>query len=400
MSTATLSAPAEVRADRRERTWPFFDEEEIALAAAVLRSGRVNGWTGPDVARFEAAYRDHLGRRHAIAVSNGTVALELALHALDLPEGAEVIVTPRSFIASASAVVMAGLRPVFADVDRRSQNLTAASIETRLTPRTGAVVVVHLAGWPCDMAAIMALCAARGVAVIEDCAQAHGASIGGRPVGAFGDVACFSFCQDKIISTGGEGGLVATNDDGLWKRAWSRKEHGKDPDAVFAPREDASGTFRWVHRTIGTNGRMTGVQAALGTYQLARLPEHTRIRARNAAILLAALRPTALRVPEPPEGVRHAWYRCYAFVRPERLRPGWSRDRIVRETTARGVPCFSGSCSEIYREEAFEGAHERLPVARELGETSLAYLVDPSFTPADMERAAAVAREVIDRATR
>lgn len=385
----------------RERTWPFFEEEEIARVAAVLRSGRVNGWTGPEVGEFERLYAEHLGRAHAIAVANGTLALELALHALDLPANAEVVVTPRSFIASASAVTVAGATPVFADVDPHSQNITAETIERALTPRSRAVIVVHLAGWPCDMEAITALARRRDLRVIEDCAQAHGATIEGRPVGSFGDVACFSFCQDKIISTGGEGGLVALDDAAAWKRAWSRKEHGKNPDTVFGEAPRDGGTFRWLHDSIGTNMRLTGPQAAMGTFQLARLEEHVAIRSRNASIMAQALRGArALRTPEPPQHMRHAWYRLYAFARPERLRPGWSRDRIVHETVARGVPCFSGSCSEIYREGAFrDHGVETLPVAHALGETSLAYLVDPSFEAADMRTAGRIAREVVDDAT-
>lgn len=384
----------------RTRAWPFFEEDEIALVADVLRSGRINNWTGPEVGAFERAYAEHLGRTHAIALANGTLALELALHALDLPADAEVIVTPRSFIASASAVTMVGATPVFADVDARSQNMTADTIAAAITPRTRAVIVVHLAGWPCDMEGIGALCGRHGIAVVEDCAQAHGALVEGRPVGSFGDVACFSFCQDKIVTTGGEGGLIALDDDRLWKRAWSRKEHGKDPDVVFGPAPPPGSSFRWLHNAIGTNGRLTGMQAAMGTHQLARLEEHNAIRTRNAGLLAQAFRGAAvLRAPEPPQHMRHAYYRYYGFVRPERLARDWTRERIVSETAAAGVPCFSGSCSEIYREGAFADLNiETLPVARELGETSLAWLVDPSFEASDMAAAGRIAREVLDRA--
>lgn len=381
--------------------WPVFDEEQIADVARVLRSGAVNAWTGPEVARFEAAYAELLGRRHAIAVANGTLALDLALHALDIGPGDDVIVTPRSFVASAACVALAGARPVFADVERDSGNLSAATIEAALTPRTRAVIVVHLAGWPCEMDAIMRLARARGLAVVEDCAQAHGAAIAGRPVGSFGDIATFSFCQDKIVTTGGEGGLLASDDDALWQRAWSRKDHGKDHAAVHG--EHPPG-FRWLHDRFGTNMRMTGMQAALGLRQLRRLPGWSAARARNAAIFREALGGApGLSVPWPAESKRHGFYRLYAHVRPQALKAGWSRDRVMAQIVARGVPCFSGSCSEIYREKAFREAgfapRERLPVARELGETSLAFLVDPSIDVAEARAAARIVRGVMDEIT-
>ncbi|WP_018011462.1 DegT/DnrJ/EryC1/StrS aminotransferase family protein [Sinorhizobium medicae] len=382
--------------------WPVYDEEQIEDVVSILRSGEVNAWTGPHVRNFEAAYERFLGVKHAVALANGTVALDLALFALGLASGDEVIVTPRSFIASASTVPMAGGVAIFADVDPDSQNITAESIRAKLTPKTRGVIVVHLAGWPCDMPAIMALAREKGLWVIEDCAQAHGAEIDGRPVGSFGDIAAFSFCQDKIITTGGEGGLVAMNDEELWKKAWSRKDHGKSYDAVYN-REHPPG-FRWLHESIGTNWRMTSIQAVMGSRQLQRLAEWRSIRAHNAAILARAAEEIgALRTPLPPRGTQHAWYRFYTFLRPERLRPDWTRDRIIAEMNGAGVACFSGSCSEIYLEKAFTDAGmappQRLPNARELGETSLAFLVDPAHDTAAMEKAAHVLREVLARAS-
>jgi dTDP-4-amino-4,6-dideoxygalactose transaminase len=362
----------------------------------------VNAWTGSRVRVFEEAYAAQLGRRYAIALSNGTVALDVALQAIGLQPGDEVVVTPRSFVASASCVPMAGGVPVFADVDRSSQAITAETIAAVLTPRTRAIIVVHVAGWPADMYPIIRLARQHGITVIEDCAQAHGAEIAGRPVGSFGDIAAFSFCQDKIISTGGEGGLLATDDKAIWNRAWSLKDHGKSHDAVFVQPHPLG--FRWLHESFGSNYRMTEIQAAIGLRQLERLAGWRAHRAANAAVLMNALQDLpGLRTPEPPPHFRHAWYRFYTFVRPERLKRRWSRDRIMRTINAAGVGCFSGSCSEIYREKAFVDRGfvppEPLPAAAELGATSLAFLVDPCQSVASMHRAAEVVTSVMEYAT-
>ena len=389
---------------RRTRNWPEFDDEQVAAVTEVLRSGKVNAWTGPDVTAFETEFAAHAGTRFAIAMANGTVTLDAALRALDLAPGDEVIVSPRSFVASASCVLLAGGIPVFVDVDPDSQNITPDTIAAAITPRTVGIIPVHLAGWPCEMGAIMDLAARHGLWVIEDCAQAHGAMIGPRVVGGFGTLGSYSFCQDKIMTTGGEGGMIVTDDAALYDRIWSFKDHGKDRALVYAT--DHPPGFRWLHgRGPGTNLRMTGLSAALGRVQLRRLSEWHRIRTRNALRLAAALAEAeVLRVPLPPPGITHAWYRLYAFVRPDRLAPGWDRDRILAEIGARGFPAFSGSCSEIYREGCFaaEGLHpaEPLPTARALGETSLAFLVDPTWSDPDIDQIAAVITEVTRNAVR
>jgi dTDP-4-amino-4,6-dideoxygalactose transaminase len=322
---------------------------------------------------------------------------------LGISAGDEVVVTPRTFLASASSIVSVGAVPVFADVDADSQNITAESIERVRTSRTKAILCVHLAGWPCDMDAINALARAHDLAVIEDCAQAHGARYRGRAVGCLGHAAAWSFCQDKIMTTGGEGGMLTTASEALWQRAWSYKDHGKSFDAVYQ-REHPPG-FRWLHESFGTNWRMLEMQAAIGRLQLARMPAWHDARSANAqAILAACAESPLLRVPMPPAEVEHAWYRAYAFVRPEALAAGWSRDRIVSEINACGVPCFSGSCSEIYLEKAFEGTpwrpKERLPVARALGETSLAWLVHPTLTAAEIAKSCEAIRVVTRLALR
>ena len=369
--------------------WPSFTEEEQAAAAGVIASNRVNYWTGDEGRQFEQEFADWAGSRRAIAMSNGTLALEAALKALDIGPGDEVIVTPRTFIASASCVITLGAKPVFADVDRDSGNITAETSKAVVSDRTKAIIPVHLGGWPCDMPALMEFAGDAGLSVVEDCAQAHGATIDGRNVGTFGDIGAWSFCQDKIITTGGEGGMVNTDSEELWSRMWSYKDHGKSFERVYS--NDHPPGFRWVHDGFGTNYRMLEVQAAIGRIQLRRLADWHARRTENARALSEALQESssAVRVPQPRHGFVQAYYRLYAYVRPEALRTGWTRDRIIAELNAAGVPAFQGSCSEVYLERSFDGTGyrpaERLPVARELGETSIAFLTHPTLTADDIE---------------
>ncbi len=370
--------------------WPSFTEEEQAAAARVIGSNRVNYWTGEEGRAFEREFAAWAGSNHAVAVANGTLALDLALKALGVGAGDEVIVTPRTFIASISTVVNAGATPVFADVDRDSGNISAATVGPMITERTRAIIPVHLAGWPADLDPMIARARPRGVHVIEDCAQAHGAKIGDRMVGSIGDIGAWSFCQDKIMTTGGEGGMVTTDDPHLWSKMWSFKDHGKSWEAVYE-RQHPPG-FRWVHESFGTNWRMLEVQAAIGRIQLARMTAWTARRTAIAMRLCDALAdfPGLVRAPLPGAGMTHAFYRFYAYVRPEGLAAGWSRDRIVAETVARGVPLYQGSCSEVYREKAFDGTGwrppQRLPAALELGETSLMFLTHPTLTDEEVDR--------------
>lgn len=404
MGTATIEQKtAQLSAHHRLTfsPWPHFEADEIEAVASVLRSGKVNYWTGQEGRLFETEFANYVGVKHAVCLANGTVALELALYALGIGPGDEVITTSRTFIASASCVVMRGARPVCVDVDRDSQNITAETIRQAITPRTKAIIVVHLAGWPCAMDPILKLAEDHGLKVIEDCAQAHGATYKGAQVGALGHIAAFSFCQDKILTTGGEGGMVTTNDEHLWNRAWSYKDHGKSYDAVFH-REHPPG-FRWLHESFGTNWRLTEMQSALGRVLLRKLPAWVAIRRKHASRLSECfLSLPGLRVTEPPPDTGHSYYKYYVFVRPERLRPGWNRDRIMSEINAAGVPCFSGSCSEIYRERAFPremSPPASLRVARELGETSLMFLVHPTLLDAHIEMTCDAVRHVVERAT-
>lgn len=405
MERRTSEAVAEIKEEQgisRFPGWPFFEEDETRAVMEVLRSGKVNYWTGQEGRLFEKEFAEFTGCTHAIALSNGTIALELALKALGIGPGDDVIVPCRTFIASASCVVAMGARPVMADIDLSSQNITVETIEAAITPATKAIVAVHLAGWPCDMDPIMEFAAKRGIKVVEDCAQAHGATYKGRPVGSLGHIAAFSFCQDKIMTTGGEGGMVTTNDRSLWAKVWALKDHGKNHDACYATKSGSG--FRWLHDSFGTNGRMTEMQAAIGRLQLKKLPRWTEKRRRHAGILSDAFsKMPALRTVVPPAEIGHAYYKYYAFLRDGLLKDGWSRDRILESIVAGGVPCFSGSCSEIYLEKAFVDAgyhaRARLEHAKELGETSLMFLVHPTLEDKNLFDTCMVVGKVLRMAT-
>ena len=398
-------------------SWPCFTPEEADAVYRVVMSNKVNYWTGTETREFEKEFAAWCGTAHAVALANGTLALDVALKALGVGPGDEVVVTPRTFIASISCVVNAGAVPVFADVEPDSGNVSARTIAAVLSPRTKAVVCVHLAGWPCDMDPIMELAVERGLKVIEDCAQAHGARYKGRPVGSIGHVGAWSFCQDKIMTTGGEGGMATTNDESLWRAMWSFKDHGKSYEAVY-DREHPPG-FRWLHESFGTNWRMLEMQAVIGRIQLRRIAEWTRHRQANASRLSQVLLPFvgeggAVRLPNfgctscPGQcgaaGCEHAQYKFYAYVRPENLATGWSRDRIIESINAEGVPCYQGSCSEVYLEKAFDDTgwrpSHRLPVARALGESALMFLVHPTLTEAEISKTSAVIQQVMCQASK
>ncbi len=397
-SSGTLAADSRQAADE---SWPVIAEDEVEAAARVLRSGKINYWTGEQNRLFEAEFASRFQSKYAIALANGTVALELALHAIGLREGDEVVVPARSYFATASCVARLGGRPVFADIDLTTQNLGAPHVEAVLSERTRAVICVHLAGHPCDMDPLVEVCRARHLHLIEDCAQAHGALYKGRPVGSIGAIGCFSFCQDKIMTTGGEGGMLTTGDQELWRRAWEFKDHGKSYRAVFE-RQHPPG-FRWLHESFGSNYRLTEMQSAIGRVQLAKLEDWVETRRRNARTLFEALSGhPLLRVPFEADYARHAFYKFYVFVRPQRLVGGWSRERLIEEINGQGIRCLSGSCPEIYRERAFEAGPwapaGRLPNARQLGETSLMLEVHPTLTRGTMGQRAAKLVAVFDRA--
>lgn len=383
-------------------TWPSFTLEEADAVQKVLLSNKVNYWTGTEGREFEKEFAKFAHSKYAVAVSNGTLALDLALKALSIGFGDEVVVTPRTFLASVSSVITAGATPVFADVDLDSQNVEAQNIEQVITAKTKAVIVVHLAGMPADMDPIMELSKKHNFYVIEDCAQAHGAKYKGRSVGSIGHIGAWSFCQDKIMTTGGEGGMVTTNDEDLWKSMWAYKDHGKSWAAIYE-KEHPPG-FRWLHETFGTNWRLTEMQSAIGRIQLKRMPEWSRIRQNYARMIDDIARKFELvRVVDVPDYMEHAEYKHYLFLRPQYLASGWDRDRIVDEIIKLGVPCYQGSCSEVYLEKAFDETNyrpkSRLPNAKQLGETSLMFLVHPTLTFNEMVKTCDAVSFVLEKAS-
>ena len=378
--------------------WPSFTQVEADAVSKVLLSNKVNYWTGQECREFEKEFAQFAGTEYAVAVANGTVALDLALKALDIGQGDDVIVTSRTFLASASSIVTSGANPIFADVELDSQNISRRTIEAVITPNTKAIICVHLAGWMCDMDPIMQLAEEKGLFVIEDCAQAHGAKYKGKSAGSIGHIGAWSFCQDKIMTTGGEGGMVTTNDESLWKKMWSYKDHGKNFDSIYNKQHPPG--FRWLHDSFGTNWRMMEMQAVIGRLQLKKMPEWTEKRNANMARILAEFENSAyFIVAKPSSDYVHAAYKCYVQVNIDALPEGWSRDRIMQEISGLGVPCFSGSCSEVYLEKAFDGTTwrpaQRLENAKQLGESSLMFVVHPTLSEQSISKTVDAIQQVI-----
>lgn len=348
---------------------PIVGEEEIEAVVAVLRSGKLV--QGEVTERFEREFARLVGTRHAVATSNGTTALHLALLAHGVGPGDEVITTPFSFIATANAALYVGARPVFADICEDTFNVDPLQIEARITPRTRAIIPVHLYGHPAEMAPILEIAARHGLAVIEDAAQAHGAAIDGRRVGTFG-TGCFSFYATKNVITA-EGGMVTTDDDDIADRLRMLRSHGQ--------RE------RYQHEILGYNFRLTDIQAAIGLAQLARLEELTARRIANADYLSRNL-PDHVVTPKVRLGNRHVFHQ-YTI----RVREG--RDEMARRLREAGVGTGIHYPIPIHQQKLYAdlGYQDSLPVAEQASREVLSLPVHPALSEADLaEVAQAVAR--------
>ena len=344
---------------------PVIDEQEKAAVLRVLESGILA--QGPTVQAFETAFAERVGVRHAIAVGSGTDALLVALLAHGVGEGDEVITTPFSFIASANAVLFAGARPRFVDVRDDDFNIDPDLIERKVTPRTKAIIPVHLYGHPCRMDEIAAIAKRHGLLIVEDCCQAHGASIGGRPVGSFG-TACYSFYPTKNMTTG-EGGMVTTDDDEIAAQARMLRNHGQSE--------------RYLHERIGFNWRMTDVAAAIGMAQLDRLQETNDRRRANARRLNEGC--DWVVTPTERAGCHHVYHQ-YTVRAPER------RDELLSHLRERGVGAVVYYPMPIHRQPVYRrlGYRDALPVAERLSTEVLSLPVHPSLTEHDVDT---VARE-------
>ena len=381
--------------------WPSFTQKEADTVSKVLLSNQVNYWTGQAGKKFEQNFAKFSDCDYAVATANGTLALELALKALDIGVGDEVIVSPRSFIASVSCVVAVGAIPIFSDIDINSGNITLTHIKTVITPKTKAIICVHLAGFPCEMDEIMQLASKHSIKVIEDCAQAHGAKYKGQSVGSIGHIGAWSFCQDKIMTTGGEGGMVTTNNKQLYEKMWSHKDHGKSYQKIHNP--NITDGFRFVHDSFGSNYRMTEIQASIGNIQLLKMSDWHQKRQKNAhKIWQISNQFNALSVPNLPKYSDHACYKAYVLVDESKLAKGWTTHNIRTEINSLGVPCYTGSCGEIYLEKAFNNQifKPKTPLqnASYLSGRSLVFLVHPSLTNQELKQTTQAITSVMQKA--
>tara|TARA_B100000242_G_C43055460_1_gene493971 strand:- start:7060 stop:8226 length:1167 start_codon:yes stop_codon:yes gene_type:complete len=383
--------------------WPHFDQEQIDAVQGVLKSGRVNYWTGQETKEFEKEFLNLSGTKFCLAVANGSVALSAAYIALGLKKGDEIITTPRTFIATSSCAVLLGIKPVFADVDIDSGNITADSIAPHINKNTKAISVVHIGGWPADMDKINKLARNFNLKIIEDCSQAHGAKINGKNVGSFGDIAVWSFCQDKIISTAGEGGMIATNNENLYDKIWSLRDHGKSRNEVYKQTNQKS--FRWLHESFGTNLRITEIQSSIGRIQLKNLNNTIKKRQTNANIIDSAIKDlNIIRIPKIPKNVFHARYKYYVYLNKEKIHKEWDREKILSEINKMGFPAFSGTCGEIYLEKCFKNNNLepklRLTNAKIMADNSLMFLVHPTIDEKQMNSYSEAIKNILIKASK
>lgn len=384
--------------------WPYYSGDEKKIVNQTLSSGKVNYWTGNLCRKFETDFSNYIGTNYAISLNNGTVAIELALMAMNISNGDEVIVTPRSYVASVSSVVNVGAKPIFADIDPQSGNLTSETISKVISKKTKAVICVHITGIPCEMDKIMSLAKKMNLKVIEDCSQAHGAEYKGKKVGSFGDISTWSFCQDKIISTGGEGGMVTTNKYKFWNKIWKLKDHGKNHKKMMSNNSKKTG-FKWVHDDFGSNYRMTEMQAGIGITQLKKLDKWQKIREANSLRIINKFKEykDAVEFFNYPKEMKFAWYRCCILINENKLNRGWSRDRIIREFNNNKIPCFVGPCPEIYLEKSFQknnfSPKKRLKNAFDLGKMTIAFLVHPTLRREDVNNICDAIQKIMTKAS-
>ena len=393
-------------------SYPTFNSLVIKKVEKVLRSGRVNYWTGNQCKKFEKEFSNYLGNKYSVAVSNGSVALEIALKALNLNKDDEIIVTPRSFVISASCVLNLGLKPIFSDVDDNG-NLSIEGIKKVFNKNTKVIIAVHLNGLVCDLDPILKFVKKRNIFLIEDCSQAHGAVYKDKKAGSFGDISTWSFCQDKIISTGGEGGMISTNKKKLWLKIWSLKEHGKNYNDVFFKKHKLG--FKWLHSDLGSNHRMTEMQAAIGRDQLKFLDKQIKKRNLLANIYLNLLREfyEKKNILETPDfkcqtcpfktqikrcnKCLHSFYRLNLFINKKFI----NRNKLLYQLNKLKINCGVGSCPEIFKEKIFKKLKiypkYKLLNAKLLGETSLTFPINPNKKIAQIKKEVKIIKTILTK---
>jgi perosamine synthetase len=375
--------------------WPLLGPEDVTAVAEVLDSGKLTQLSGRSVADFERAFAEWHGIEHCVATSSGTTAIHAALIALDVGPGDEVIVPAHTFIASATPVLHQGATPVFTDVEERTFCISPDSVRERVTERTKAIIAVHLNGHPADLDALLEIARPRGIAIIEDAAQAHGATYKGRKAGTIGEAGCFSFWEDKIITTGGEGGAIITADPALADRMRRIRHHGEGP---------VEGERAYYHVELGYNYRMTSIQAATGLVQLRKLDEYLIARRRNAAHLSERL--GEIPQVEPPfvaDYAVHSYYKYICRLRREsgpstRLRTSIDIARFVAAVAAEGLPISRRYPTPLPQQPVFRDAGlagAACPVAERLSGELFMLLVHPTASIADMDDYATAIGKVV-----
>ena len=332
--------------------WPSFSEKTIKMVAEPLKTGRVNYWTGEIGVKFEKAWAEYNGAKYCITTTNGTSALHTAVAALGIGPGDEVICPSYSFIASSFCILQAGALPVFADTDE-THTIDPNDIEDKINERTKAILVVHLYGVVCNMGPIMEIARKHNLYVIEDCAQAHGGEYKGKKVGTIGDVGCFSFCQSKHFTTGGEGGAVITNNEDLYWECMSFRDHGYDVKERLRLLE-LEKKLMYIHRRVGFNYRMTEMQSLIGLCELERFETwNLPNRRRNGRFLIDALKdhPLVLYPPLDTEERKNAFWWAPFVIDTDRLKVPMKQ--FIAAIEAEGVPVYGVLWPEMYREKAY-----------------------------------------------
>ena len=380
-------------------TWPSYSKKEAKLVSEIIASNKVNYLFGNKGKEFEEKFSHFTGSKYSLAVANGTLALDLCLRSIELKRNDEVIVTSRSFVASASCISALGAIPVFADVDVNSQNISISDIKKLTSKKTKAIICVHFAGFPCEMQKILKFAKGKNIFVIEDCAQAHGGFINGKSVGTFGHISAWSFCNDKILSTGGEGGMITTNSKKLFKFVESFNNHGKNFSKFGALQNKKISNFPFIHDSIGLNYRLTEMQSAIGIYQLEKLSNWQKLRNRNAEIYINALKKLDLIItPEVPKNVQHAWYKLYLIINTPFLKKGSSRTKIIEEINKNGIFCSFGSCGSIYREKAFKNLNYKKSNCKNayfLERNSILLEINPNIPKKIIEKRAKIIKSIL-----